>query len=44
VITLEPGLRASLIRRVQDWLERQPWEQADLPLICRCQRSRRLPG
>jgi SAM-dependent methyltransferase len=44
VITLEPGLRASLIRRVQDWLDRQPWEQADLPLICRCQRSRRLPG
>jgi SAM-dependent methyltransferase len=44
VITLEPGLRASLIRRVQDWLGRQPWEQADLPLICRCLRSSRLPG
>jgi SAM-dependent methyltransferase len=44
VITLEPGLRASLIRRVQDWLDRQPWEQADLPLICRCLRSSRLPG
>jgi hypothetical protein len=44
VITLEPGLRASLIRRVQDWLDRQPWEHADLPLICPCQRSRRLPG
>jgi hypothetical protein len=44
VITLEPGLRDGLIRRVQDWLGRQPWEQADLPLICRCLRSSRLPG
>jgi hypothetical protein len=44
VITLEPGSRAGLIRRVQDWLDRQPWEQADPPLICRCLRSSRLPG
>jgi len=44
VITLDPGSRDGLIRRVQDWLDRQPWEQADLPLICRCLRSSRLPG
>jgi hypothetical protein len=37
-------LRASLIRRIQDRLDRLPWERADLPLICRCLRSSRLPG
>ena len=44
VITLEPGSRAGLIRRVQNWLDRQPREQAGLQLICRCLRSSRLPG
>ena len=28
----------------QAYLNRQPWERADLPMICRCLRSTRLPG
>jgi SAM-dependent methyltransferase len=44
VITLEPERRAAFTRRVQAYLDRQPWERADLPMICRCLRSTRLPG
>ena len=44
VITLDPEQRADFSRRVRAFLDRQPWDQVDLPLICRCLRSRRLPG
>jgi SAM-dependent methyltransferase len=42
VITLDPGRRADFSRRVRAFLDRQPWDRTDLPLICRCLRSRRL--
>ena len=41
VITLEPERRAAFTRRVQAYLDRQPWERVDLPMICRCLRSTR---
>jgi SAM-dependent methyltransferase len=44
IITLEAGPRAEFSRRVRAFLDRQPWDQIDLPLICRCLRSTRLPG
>jgi ubiquinone/menaquinone biosynthesis C-methylase UbiE len=44
VITLDPQRRADFSRRVRAFLDRQPWDRTDLPLICRCLRSRRLPG
>jgi SAM-dependent methyltransferase len=44
VITLSPDRRASFSRKVREFLDRQPWNQADLPMICRCLRSTRLPG
>ncbi len=44
VITLDPGWRAGFSRRVRAFLDGQPWDRADLPMICRCLRSRRLPG
>lgn len=44
VITLDPEQRADFSRRVRDFLDRQPWDRTDLPLICRCLRSTRLPG
>jgi SAM-dependent methyltransferase len=44
VITLDPDRRADLSRRVREFLDRQPWDQVDLPMICRCLRSTRLPG
>jgi SAM-dependent methyltransferase len=44
VITLDPGPRADFARRVRAFLDRQPWDRTDLPLICRCLRSRRLAG
>jgi SAM-dependent methyltransferase len=44
VITLDPGRRADFSRRVRAFLDAQPWDRADLPLICRCLRSTRLPG
>jgi SAM-dependent methyltransferase len=44
VITLDPAKRADLARRARDFLDRQPWEQTDLPMICRCLRATRLPG
>jgi ubiquinone/menaquinone biosynthesis C-methylase UbiE len=44
VITLDPGRRADFSRTVRAFLDQQPWDQVDLPLICRCLRSRRLPG
>jgi len=42
VITLEAGRRDDFSRRVRAFLDRQPWDQIDLPLICRCLRSTRL--
>jgi SAM-dependent methyltransferase len=44
VITLAPDRRADFSRRVREFLDRQPWDQVDLPMICRCLRSARLPG
>jgi SAM-dependent methyltransferase len=44
VITLDPEQRAGFSQRVRAFLDRQPWDQVDLPLICRCLRSRRLEG
>ena len=44
VITLDPGQRADFSRRVRAFLDRQSWDQVDLPLICRCLRSTRRPG
>jgi SAM-dependent methyltransferase len=41
IITLDEGLRAGFSRRVSAFLDRQPWDQVDLPLICRCLRSTR---
>jgi SAM-dependent methyltransferase len=43
VITLDPATRADFSQRARDFLDRQPWEQTDLPMICRCLRSTRLP-
>ncbi len=44
VITLEEERRADFSRRVTAFLDRQPWDQVDLPMICRCLRSTRLSG
>ena len=44
VITLDPERRAEFSRRVRAFLDRQPWDRTDLPLICRCLRSTRLAG
>jgi len=44
VITLDPERKADFSRRVRAFLDDQPWDQTDLPLICRCLRSTRLPG
>jgi hypothetical protein len=44
VITLAPERRADFSRRVRTFLDRQPWDEADVPMICRCLRSTRLPG
>jgi len=44
VITLEADQRADLSRQVSAFLDRQPWDRVDLPMICRCLRSTRLPG
>jgi hypothetical protein len=44
VITLDAERRAGFSGRVRAFLHRQPWERTDLPLICRCLRSRRLAG
>jgi SAM-dependent methyltransferase len=44
VITLDQATRADLSQRARDFLDRQPWEQTDLPMICRCLRATRLPG
>jgi SAM-dependent methyltransferase len=43
IITLEADRRAEFSRRVRAFLDRQPWDRVDLPLICRCLRSTRLP-
>jgi len=43
IITLEPERRAEFSRRVRSFLDRQPWHETDVPLICRCLRSTRLP-
>ncbi len=44
VITLDAGAREAFARRVLGWLDGQPWQRIDLPLICRCLRSTRQPG
>jgi hypothetical protein len=44
VITLDRAKRADFSQRARDFLDRQPWEQTDLPMICRCLRATRLPG
>jgi SAM-dependent methyltransferase len=44
VITLDPAKRADFSQRAGDFLDRQPWEQTDLAMICRCLRATRLPG
>jgi SAM-dependent methyltransferase len=44
VITLDPAKRSDFSQRARDFLDRQPWEQTDLPMICRCLRATRLPG
>jgi SAM-dependent methyltransferase len=44
VITLDPERRAEFASRVRAFLDRQPWDRVDLPMICRCLRSTRLPG
>jgi SAM-dependent methyltransferase len=44
VITLDPERRAEFAGRVRAFLDRQPWDRVDLPMICRCLRSTRLPG
>ena len=44
VITLDPARRADFSQRARDFLDQQPWDQIDLPMICRCLRSTRLPG
>jgi hypothetical protein len=44
VITLDPERRADFSRRVRTFLDRQPWDLVDMPMICRCLRSTRLPG
>jgi hypothetical protein len=44
VITLDAERRAEFSRRVWAFLDRQPWDRTDLPLICRSLRSRRLAG
>jgi SAM-dependent methyltransferase len=44
VITLDPAKRADFSQRARDFLDRQPWEHIDLPMICRCLRATRLPG
>jgi SAM-dependent methyltransferase len=44
VITLDPEQRADFSRRVRAFLDGQPWDRIDLPMICRCLRSTRLPS
>jgi SAM-dependent methyltransferase len=44
IITLEADRRAEFSRRVRSFLDRQLWDEADVPLICRCLRSTRLTG
>ena len=45
IITLEAGPAGRILPRAPvPSSHRQPWDQVDLPLICRCLRSTRLPG
>jgi len=44
VITLGREQRAAFSRRVAAFLDRQPWDRVDVPMICRCLRSTRLAG
>jgi SAM-dependent methyltransferase len=41
IITLEPERRAEFSERIRSFLDRQPWDETDVPLICRCLRSTR---
>jgi len=43
VITLGEQQRDDFFRKVREFLDRQPWDQVDLPMVCRCLRSTRLP-
>jgi SAM-dependent methyltransferase len=42
IITLDADRRAEFSQRVRSFLGRQPWDETDVPLICRCLRSTRL--
>ena len=44
VITLDAERRADFSGRVRAFLDGQPWDRIDLPLICWCLRSSRLPS
>lgn len=44
VITLDPPRRSAFSQRARAFLDRQPWDYVDLPMVCRCQRATRLPG
>jgi SAM-dependent methyltransferase len=44
VITLQQDQRAEFFQRVRAFLDRQPWDQVDLPMICRCLKSTRRSG
>jgi SAM-dependent methyltransferase len=44
VITLDAERRADFSRRVRVFLDGQPWDRADLPMVCRCLRGTRVPG
>ncbi len=44
VITLEADQRADFTRRISAFLDRQPWDRVDVPMICWCLRSTRLSG
>jgi hypothetical protein len=39
---LDADRRAEFFQRVRSFLDRQPWDEIDVPLICRCLRSTRL--
>jgi SAM-dependent methyltransferase len=44
VITLDPGRRAKFSQQARDFLDQQPWDHIDLPMVCRCLRSTRQSG
>jgi SAM-dependent methyltransferase len=44
VITLDRARRSAYSQRARAFLDRQPWDYIDLPMVCRCLRATRLPG